>query len=490
METRHLDVVVVGAGLSGIAAAYYLQEQCPEISFTVLEARDAIGGTWDLFRYPGIRSDSDMHSLGFSFHPWRSDVALADAESILEYLHDTIETFDLGRYFEMRRRVVEAAWSSETSRWTLTVETPEGQTEMTCNFLWGCTGYYDYERGHDPEFEGRDEFEGEIVHPQHWPEELDYAGKRVVVIGSGATAVTVVPAMAKEAAHVTMLQRSPSYVMSLPGKDATAERLQSLFGDRRGARIARWKNVLVMMFFYNLSRTLPDVVRRHIRTGVVHELGPEVADEHFSPSYDPWDQRICFVPDSDLFEAIREGSASVVTDHIERFTPTGILLRSGEEIEADIVVTATGLRLVFMGNARVVVDGEPVNTGDRYLHKGTMLSDLPNSAMSIGYTNAAWTLKCELISQYVVRLLKHMKRNGYTQVWPRLPEDLEPQPLIDFTSGYVERASAVLPRQGDRLPWRLYQNYLLDWLLYRRGKIDDGLEFVRPEGEAGTRTPG
>ena len=477
---NHVDVLVVGAGLSGIAAAYYLQKECPQKTFAVLEARNSIGGTWDLFRYPGIRSDSDMHTLGFSFFPWRENVALASGPSILSYLDDTVKEFGLGAYLRLGRRVEHASWSSDDSRWTVAA-TVDGRTETwTCSFLWGCTGYYDYGEGYTPEFEGTEAFQGQIIHPQHWPEELDYRGKRVVVIGSGATAITLVPAMARDAEHVVMLQRSPTYVLSVPGHDAIAETLQRALGENLGSFFTRWKNILRIMFFYQLSRRRPERVKRWIMSEIRRELGPDYdIGTHFNPPYDPWDQRVCVVPDADLFEAIKDGSVSVVTDHIERFTKTGLALRSGVSLDADIIVTATGLKISLLGGTTIDVDGKSVTPGEHALYKGTMLNDVPNAAISIGYTNASWTLKCELISEYVVRLLNYMDEHGYSQCWPRKRSDVTEVPLIDFSSGYIQRAQAVLPHQGSRSPWRLYQNYIFDQWLLRRGRVDDPeLEFV------------
>lgn len=473
----HVDVLVVGAGLSGVAAAYYLQQAGRD--FAVVEARPRLGGTWDLFRYPGIRSDSDMHTLGFRFHPWPDPQAIADGPSILAYLHDTVERFGLDRHIRYGRRVVRAEWSSETSRWTVTLATESGEETWTCGFLWACTGYYRYDRGHRPTWPEMDRFGGRIVHPQHWPEDLDYSGMKVVVIGSGATAVTLVPAMSDTAAHVTMLQRSPTYVLSLPREDPLSQRAKRLLGPRHGARVTRWKNVLQAMFFYNYAKARPQAVRRYLLDEVRGKLDAAAVEEHFSPRYDPWDQRVCFVPDDDLFDALNSGRASVVTDHIERFTEAGLALRSGRELEADLVVTATGLELQALGGAAISVDGAPVSLGDRLLYKGTMLSGVPNAAVSVGYTNASWTLKCELIAEYIPRLLAEMDRRGATQVWPEPAEDVGVAPLIDFNSGYVQRAADRLPKQGDRRPWRLYQNYVLDLVTLRHAPVAaEGLRFA------------
>ncbi len=411
MDTPHVDVLIIGAGLSGICAGYYVKERSPAKSFVILEGRADLGGTWDLFKYPGIRSDSDMHTLGFSFRPWPDPQAIADGPSILNYLHDTVDECGLAPYIRYHHRVERVSWSSEDARWTVFCRHPDSGEEQryTCSLLWFCTGYYRYEAGYMPDFPGADRFEGELIHPQLWTEDIDYADKRVVVIGSGATAVTLVPSMARRAAHVTMLQRSPSYVMSMPEQDNVARWATRLLGDKLGAAATRWKNILRMMLFYQYSRRLPQSARRFITDLVREAVGDVVdVDTHFNPSYDPWDQRVCFVPDDDLFDALRDGSASIVTDHIETFTETGIELRSGAQLDADIIVSATGLDVVVAGGATIEVDGEPVHPGEATMYKGAMLSDVPNAVLSVGYTNASWTLKCELISQWTCRLLDYM----------------------------------------------------------------------------------
>jgi cation diffusion facilitator CzcD-associated flavoprotein CzcO len=482
MDQTHHDVIIIGAGLSGICAGYYLQSERPDHSFTILEGRASLGGTWDLFKYPGIRSDSDMHTLGFSFRPWPNPQAIADGPSILQYLHDTADDTGVGDHIEFNQMVEHLSWSSDDALWTITARNPEtgDETMRTCNFVWVCTGYYRYDRGHMPEFPGADDFEGELIHPQFWPEDLDYTGKQVVVIGSGATAVTLVPSMAPDAAHVTMLQRSPSYVMSMESEDAWSRRFKTVLGDRVGSFATRWKNILRMMLFYQYSRRLPDSARRFILDPVRDAIGDVVdVNTHFNPTYDPWDQRVCFVPDEDLFHVLRAGDASVVTDRIDHFTATGIALKSGKHLDAEIVVSATGLELVLCGGATVEVDGAPITPGNETLYKGAMMSNLPNAVMSVGYTNASWTLKCELISQWVVRLLGFMRENDHDICVPRLPDDGEfDEPVIDFNSGYVLRALDELPGQGERLPWRLYQNYILDsWIFRFQGIADDALRF-------------
>jgi cation diffusion facilitator CzcD-associated flavoprotein CzcO len=474
---EHLDVLVVGAGLSGIGAAWHLQDRCPGKSYAILEARDDLGGTWDLFRYPGIRSDSDMHTLGYRFKPWTEEKSITDGPSILDYVRETARENGIEQKIRLRHRVLGAAWSSEEARWTVEAERTETgeKLQLTCDFLWACSGYYRYDEGYTPRFGGVERFRGEVVHPQHWPEDLDYAGKRVVVIGSGATAVTLVPAMAKEAAHVTMLQRSPTYIASLPAEDRIARALRRRLPERAAYTAVRWKNILIQTLFYQLSRRRPGTVRRFIRRGVERALplGYDI-DKHFEPNYNPWDQRMCLVPDGDLFEAISDGSASVVTDTIETFTERGVALASGEELEADLIVTATGLNLLFLGGMRLTVDGEAVDVPSTMAYKGMMLSGVPNMAFTVGYTNASWTLKADLTSEYVCRLLDHMEKHGYRRCLPEVDPSVREQPLLDFTSGYVLRSLHEFPRQGSEQPWKLRQNYLFDIGTIRRGEIEDG----------------
>jgi monooxygenase len=480
---EHLDVLVVGAGLSGICAGYHLQDKCPDKSYAILEARDTISGTWDLFRYPGVRSDSDMYTLGFRFRPWPDAKTIADGPAIREYVHETAAMYGIDQKVRYHRRVKAAEWSSATARWTVEIErTDTGEAErLTCNFLFLCSGYYRYDEGYTPRFEGAERFSGDVIHPQHWTDDVDYDGKRVVVIGSGATAVTLVPALAKRAAHVTMLQRSPSYIVSLPGTDPIAQFLRRFLPTRAAYAIARWKNVLMTMFSFQLSRRRPRVAKALIRAGVERKLPPGYAiDPHFKPRYNPWEQRLCLVPDGDLFDAICDGSASVVTDEIDTFTESSVRLASGEELEADLIVTATGLNLVPLGGVEMMVDGEPVELPEKMTYKGMMLDGVPNMAFAVGYTNASWTLKCELTSEYVCRVLNHMDVDGHTVCTPRRDPSVEDEPLIDFSSGYVLRAIHQFPRQGSRRPWRLYQNYALDLLALRFGSVDDqAVEFSR-----------
>jgi monooxygenase len=482
MPDEHFDMLIVGAGLSGIAAGYHLQDKCPGKRFVILEGRDCIGGTWDLFRYPGIRSDSDMFTLGYSFKPWTEPKAIADGPRILNYVRETATENGIDKRIRFRHRVKHAAWSTPDARWTVEAErmTGEGASEIvrfTCNFLFMCSGYYKYEAGYAPEFAGTQDFAGRIVHPQQWPEDLDYAGKRVVVIGSGATAVTLVPEMAKTASHVTMLQRSPTYVVSRPAQDPFANKLRRHLPARLAYHLIRWRNVLFGMYFFQLSRRKPDRVKQLILGGVRMALGPDYdIATHFTPRYNPWDQRLCLVPDGDLFKAIRDKRASVATCEIDTFVKDGVRLKDGRELAADIVVTATGLVLQVLGGLQVSVDGRAVDFAKTLNYKGMMYSDVPNFASAFGYTNASWTLKCDLTCEYVCRLINYMDRHGYRRCMPHNSDpSIEPMPSLSFTSGYVQRSVAKLPKQGSKRPWRLYQNYALDIVSLRFGKIDDGV---------------
>ena len=477
MAIEQVDVLVVGAGISGIGAGYHLQAYCPNKSYTILEARDDLGGTWDLFRYPGIRSDSDMHTLGFYFRPWKEAKAIADGPSIKNYLRETARDHGIDRHIRYGHRVVSASWDSATARWTVEVERgPEReQARFSCNFLFMASGYYNYAEGYTPDFAGREEFRGTVVHPQHWPESLDYAGKRVIVIGSGATAVTLVPEMAKTAAHVTMLQRSPTYMVSRPAQDVVANALRRVLPSKWAYGVTRWKNVLFGMYFYNKTRKDPKGVNKWVLDKVRDLLPPGYDMAHFTPSYNVWDQRLCLVPDDDLFAAIRNGSAEVVTGHIDRFTTEGIRLADGRELPADVIVTATGLNLQLLSGVAFTVDGEPRDLSKAMTYKAMMYTGVPNLASSFGYTNASWTLKADLTCMYVCRLLNHMDKTGTRMATPVLDDpEVEEVPWLDFTSGYVQRALPHLPRQGSKRPWRVHQNYALDLLDLKFGKVDDG----------------
>jgi monooxygenase len=481
--TEHLDVVIVGAGISGISAAWHLQDRCPTKSYAILERRDDLGGTWDLFKYPGIRSDSDMFTLGFRFRPWTSPKAIADGSSIKTYLKETVAESGIDRHIRYRQRVIAAEWSDTTNQWTVTVERDGEQSRLTCSFLFACSGYYNYDEGYSPEFRGSEDFKGTIIHPQHWPEDLDYTGKKVVVIGSGATAVTLIPALAKSGAgHVTMLQRSPTYIGSLPEVDPFAVRVNKALPTKPAYVLNRWKAILFQTAQYQLSRRYPQYMRKTLMTMAKRRLpaGYDV-ERHFGPSYNPWDERLCLAPNGDLFRTIKKGQADVVTDTIDRFTESGIKLTSGEVIEADIIVTATGLNLQLFGGAAILRDGAPVELNETMAYKGMMLTGLPNMAFTIGYTNASWTLKADLVSEFFCRVLNYMDSKGFDKVVPGEPgESIEERPLMDFTPGYVLRALDYLPKAGSRMPWRLKQNYLLDIGLIRRGKVDDeALQFSK-----------
>lgn len=493
---EHFDVVVVGAGISGIGAGYFLKRDCPDRSFVILEGRDAIGGTWDLFRYPGVRSDSDMHTLGYSFKPWKAEKSIADGPSILAYLNETVDEHDLRRHIRFGTRITTADWSGETATWTLTAtDASTGATVgFTCSFLFMCSGYYSYEAGHTPEFPGIDDFAGTVVHPQQWPADLDCTGRRVTVIGSGATAMTLVPALARTAAHVTMLQRSPTYVVSRPDTDSVADFLRRVMPGKWAYAVTRWKNTTMQQFVYRRTRTNPGQVRDALLKGVREALGPDYdVDTHFTPTYDPWDQRLCLVPNGDLFAAIRDGSASVVTDHIERFDSAGIMLRSGGRIDADIVVTATGLELVTLGGVEFRVDGEQVDFSRTWSYKGCAYSGVPNLASSFGYINASWTLRADLTCEYVCRLLNHMRDTGSSVCVPTLrgsDADMPERPWIDnFSAGYMQRVMHRFPRQGDREPWINPQDYRRDKKLFRRSPVDDGVMlFGSPARQAQPRS--
>lgn len=475
MAAAHFDVVIVGAGLSGIGAGYHLQKRLPGKTYAILEAREAIGGTWDLFRYPGIRSDSDMYTLGYNFKPWPGAKAIADGPSIREYVRETARENGIDKHIRFRHRVTGVAWSSKDARWTVTAEHDGKPVEYTCSFVMMCSGYYRYEHGYTPDFPGMAAYKGKLIHPQLWPEDLDHAGKQVVVIGSGATAVTIVPEMAKTAAHVTMLQRSPTYVVSRPSQDKIATRLRKMLPAKTAYGLTRWKNVGLQMLFYSRARKQPQKVREAITKLAQKELGENYpVSTHFNPKYNPWDQRMCLIPDSDLFSELKAGRAEVVTDTIDTFTENGIKLSSGKELKADIVVTATGLDLQFLGGADVLVDGQKIDLSKRLTYKGMMYEGVPNLISIFGYTNASWTLKCDLTCEYTCRIIARMVKTGARAVTPRnLDPATQQTPWLDFSSGYVQRTIDRFPKQGSRKPWKLNQNYAADLLMLRYGKLTD-----------------
>jgi monooxygenase len=480
------DVLIVGAGLSGVAAAHHLRKRCPSARFAILESRSTMGGTWDLFRYPGVRSDSDMFTLGYSFRPWHGDKSISDGQTILHYIKDTAQVSGIDKTIKFGHKVTGANWDSKAACWTVRVQRTEGNIETearyTCKFLYMCAGYYDYEEGHAPRWTGMEKFKGRIVHPQHWPADLNYADKRVIVIGSGATAVTLVPAMADTAQHVTMLQRSPTYIFSAPARDKIANRMRKWLPSTLAHRLIRSKNVLLTMYLYNRARRKPEETKQLLIRAAGWQLGPQFdVDKHMTPRYNPWDQRLCLVPNGDLFKTVRAGKVSIATDEIESFTETGVRLRSGQHLDADLVITATGLKLKMLGGSMISIDGRQISLGETVSYKGMMYSDVPNLASSFGYTNASWTLKAELIAQYVCRLVNHMKANGYDVCVPRLREDeMGSLPAVDLTSGYIQRAANILPKQGLHKPWKYHQNYLLDLASLKFGSLNDGvMQFER-----------
>ena len=471
---NHCEVLIVGAGLSGVGAAAHLQRGCPDKSFLILEARQAIGGTWDLFRYPGIRSDSDMYTLGYAFKPWTSAKAIADGPAIRAYVEETAAERGIDQHIRFGHRVVAADWSSADSAWHVTAETADGEARFTCRFLVMAAGYYDYDEAYQPTWPDEETFDGPVIHPQFWPEALDYSGKRIAVIGSGATAVTLVPALAGTAAQVTMVQRSPSYIVARPSVDFIAEWLKRWLRPGKAYALTRWKNVALTWFFFRLARGRPERVAGKLIDLAREEVGERFAERDFTPGYKPWDQRLCLVPDGDLFRAVREGNASLATGEIERFTESGLKLAGGKEVAADIIVAATGLKVVAFGKTRISVDGRLADAPQAMIYKGMMLSDVPNMIFIFGYTNASWTLKADLSCDYLVRLLRRMDAAGARVAIARRDPGMDEIPFLDFTSGYVRRALPLLPKQGARRPWRLYQNYLLDLITLRFGRIEDG----------------
>jgi monooxygenase len=479
MSVEHFDVLIVGAGLSGVGGACHLLRECPGKTYAILEQREAMGGTWDLFRYPGIRSDSDMFTLGYAFKPWTDQKSIADGPAILNYVHETAREFGVDKHIRYNHKAVRASWSTPEAKWTIEAERGPNKeiVRFSCRFLYMAAGYYSYESGFTPDYPGLDRFKGRLVHPQKWTPDIDYKNKRVVVIGSGATAVTLVPELAKDAAHVYMLQRTPTYIVSLPARDAIANLARKLLPAKVAYWFARWKNVLRQMLFYWIARAHPKVMKGLIRAGLKKELGRDFdIRTHFRPPYQPWDQRLCLVPDADLFKALRGGRAEMVTDHIDTFTADGIKLKSGRELKADLVVSATGLNLLLLGGMQGIVDGRPVVPPKTMTYRGMMISDVPNMAFAVGYTNASWTLKCDLVAEYFCRLINYMDRHGYRQCTPRRNDPtIKEEPLIDFSSGYVQRAIENFPRQGSKLPWKLHQNYAKDLLNLRFGALDDGV---------------
>jgi cation diffusion facilitator CzcD-associated flavoprotein CzcO len=478
MATKHVDVLIIGAGLSGIGAACHLSKKCPNKSYTILEGRECLGGTWDLFRYPGVRSDSDMFTLGYNFKPWTSTQFLADGPAILNYIQEAADEFKVTEKIHYNAQVHSVSWNSNDTTWTISYQNTQTKEnhELTCNFISSCTGYYNYEHGYQPEFPGRENYKGIFIHPQQWPEDLDYKNKRVVVIGSGATAVTVVPEMAIDAQHVTMLQRSPSYMGAVPSEDPTVGLLRKFLPETWVYRISRTQKISFQISLYQLSRKFPSAIRKLLLGDIKRRVGPKVDMKHFKPKYNPWDERLCAVKSGDLFEAIKNGKAAIVTDHIDHLTKSGIKLKSGEEIEADIIISATGLDLKFFGGIDIKVDGEDFSYKEKMNYKGVMLEDLPNLGFTFGYTNASWTLKADLTSEWLCRVLKYMDKNKVQQVMPvNTNPDVKPGDFLDFQSGYVQRSIDKFPKIGNKLPWKLTQNYPIDLAMLRFGKIDDGI---------------
>lgn len=486
--TQHVDVLIIGAGLSGIGAAAHLRRECPGKSFALIERRESVGGTWDLFRYPGIRSDSDMFTLGYNFKPWTADKSIADGESILNYIKETAEEYDINDHIHYGLKVIGVSWSSENAAWTVTAicEKTSDVKEFSCSFLMGCTGYYNYDAGFTPDFPGVEQYKGEILHPQKWDESINYDNKKVVIIGSGATAVTLLPSMADRAAHVTMLQRSPTYVATVPEKDHISIALRKFMPEKLVYQMARVRNVGIQRGVYELSKKRPNVVRRALLAAAKRQLGDQFDMTHFKPKYNPWDERLCAVPDGDLFKVLKQGKGSVVTDHIETFTEKGIKLKSGKELEADMIITATGLDLQIFGDIKPTVDGNPVKINDALTYKGAMISGMPNFSMTFGYTNSSWTLKADMIAEYCCRLIKYMDKKNIAFCIPEPnTADVSDQPFLDLQSGYVMRAKDKLPRQGNSGPWKVVQNYFHDMKMIRYSKINDGsLSFVKKKKSA------
>ncbi|MGJ8564922.1 MAG: flavin-containing monooxygenase [Alphaproteobacteria bacterium] len=469
-----IDVLIIGAGISGIAAAYYIQKRCPSKSYTILESRDAMGGTWDLFRYPGIRSDSDLYTFGYSFRPWLDDEAFAGRDKIKSYIEDTAQENGIDQHIRFGHKVIKAAWDSKTATWTVTAKANGETLILTCHVLYMCPGYYDYSAGYLPQWDGTQDFEGDIIHPQSWPEDTDYTGKNITVIGSGATAVTLIPSLAEKAAHVTMLQRSPTYIVEMPARDPLAIASRKHLGAKISHKLIRWKNILRTIFYYQIARRFPSYMKKQVMSGAQTALGPDFdVQKHLNPTYNPWDQRVCIDKNGDMFAAIKAGKASIVTDHIKNFTAYGLALESGSHLDADMVITATGLNMQFLGGVDLTVDGTPIDVSQTYMYKGMMFSGLPNLVYSIGYTNASWTLKCELIARYACRLINEMDKSGKPVMAPVAADDIVPRPALDLESGYIFRAEDKLPKQGEKAPWRVYQNYVLDKISLGMGTLHD-----------------
>lgn len=490
MAVEHIDILIVGAGLSGIGAGYYVQKECHQKTYSILEAREAMGGTWDLFRYPGIRSDSDMYTLGYAFKPWVEAKAIADGPSILKYINETAKEYGIDQHIRYQHRVVKAVWTSQQAKWTVEVLTGPDRTlqQFSCHFLYLCAGYYNYDAGYTPEFPGRQSFQGTLVHPQLWTSDIDYKNKNVVVIGSGATAVTLVPELAKEAKHVTMLQRTPTYIVSMPSRDKWATRFRKLLPSRMAYSLSRWKNVLFGMLFYQVCMLSPGFAKKLISKGIKTQLGSSFDLKHFDPPYNPWQQRLCLVPDADLFESIKHGNVDIITDTIESFNTTGIRLTSGKQLDADLIVTATGLKLKLMGGMELWIDDKQVQLDQHKVYKGMMLNNVPNMAFAIGYTNASWTLKADLSSQYVCRLINYMDQHHYISCMPVIKTRQRDEPIMDFTSGYILRDIDHLPKQGSHRPWKLYQNYALDLITLRYGTVSDSMRFQRDTPKQSSHT--
>ena len=473
MSIEFRDVIIIGAGLSGIGAACHLSKNCPDKSYAVLEGREQMGGTWDLFKYPGIRSDSDMYTLGYNFKPWTDPQAIADGPSILKYIKETASEFNVTDKIRYQQKVTKIDWDSESARWTLTINQGDQHTQMQCSFLITCTGYYNYQAGYTPEFPGRNNYQGTFIHPQHWPETLDYSNKKIVVIGSGATAVTLVPELAKKATSVTMLQRSPTYLTSLPRVDHLSVWMRKVLPDTWVYRFARTRNIGFTIAFYNYCKKFPNNARKFIAKMAKKDLPDHFDMKHFDPKYNPWDERVCVVPDSDMFQAISDGKADVMTDTIETFTETGLKLDSGKELEADIIISATGLDIQIMGGIEVSVDGQAYDFSEKMIYRGVLFQDLPNLGMIFGYTNASWTLKSDLVSEYMCRVINHLDKTNTNTAVPKDNQSMKHIPFMDMSSGYIQRALHKAPKQGEKLPWRLYQNYLKDMFMLRYGKLDD-----------------